>query len=61
MKSFDLQDALLICGVLFIVGGVAAWSRAAAAIVLGLFCLLFVRLITLARAPRAPNKPEGII
>jgi hypothetical protein len=56
MKRFDLQDAFLLFGVLLIVGGVAAWSRAAAAIVLGLFCLGFVRSIA---QSRAPNKPEG--
>jgi uncharacterized membrane-anchored protein len=58
MKRFDLQDALLICGVSSIVGGVAAYSRAAAAIVFGLLCLFFVRAIG---RSRPPNKPEGKI
>jgi hypothetical protein len=57
LKSIDLQDVLLILGVGLIVGGIAAWSRPAASIVLGLFCLLFV--FTIARSRRAPNKPEG--
>jgi hypothetical protein len=57
-KWFDLQDALLVLGILFIVGGIGAWSRPAASIILGLFCLGFVRLI--ARS-RAPGKPEGKI
>jgi Na+-transporting NADH:ubiquinone oxidoreductase subunit NqrB len=56
MKRIDLQDVLLIAGILLIVGGIAAWSRPAAAIVLGLFCLAFVYSIA---TSRAPNKPEG--
>ena len=58
LKWFDLQDALLLLGIAFIVGGIYAWSRPAASIVLGVFCLGFVRFI--ARS-RTPNKPEGKI
>jgi hypothetical protein len=58
MKRIDLQDVLLVTGILLIVGGIAEWSRPAAAIVLGLFCLAFVRAIA---HSRAPNKPEGKI
>jgi hypothetical protein len=56
-KRIDVQDVLLVAGVCLIVGGIAAWSRAAASIVLGLFCLLFV--FTIARSG-APNKPEKL-
>jgi hypothetical protein len=58
MKRFDLQDGLLVAGVVLIVAGIGAWSRPAAAIALGCFCLAFVRLI--ARV-RAQDKPEGKI
>lgn len=57
MKRFDLQDALLVAGVLLITGGIAAWSRPAAAIALGIFCLCGV--YSIAAHSRAPNKPEG--
>lgn len=53
MKRFDLQDALLVLGIGLIVGGIAAWSRPAAAIILGLFCLAAVYAIAHTR------KPEG--
>lgn len=53
MRKFDLQDALLLAGVASIVGGVAAFSQAGAAIVFGIFCLMGVRAIGRAR------KPEG--
>jgi hypothetical protein len=39
MNKFDFQDGLIVAGVLCTVGGIAAWSRPAAAIVLGLMCL----------------------
>lgn len=58
MKHIDLQDVLLVSGVLLIVGGIAAWSRPAAAVVLGLFCLVAVYAIA---HKRAPNKPEGTL
>jgi hypothetical protein len=58
MRHIDLQDVLLVSGVLLIIGGIAAWSRPAAAIVLGLFCLAAVYAIAHQKA-RAPNKPEG--
>lgn len=45
MKKLDLQDALLLAGIASIVGGTAAWSRPAAAILFGLFCLFGVLLI----------------
>lgn len=51
-RKFDLEDALLVLGVGSIVGGVAAWSRPAAAIVFGLFCLLFLVLIGRGAAAR---------
>jgi uncharacterized membrane protein HdeD (DUF308 family) len=56
MKRFDLQDWLLLSGVLLIVGGIAAWSRPAAAIVLGLFCLWGVYSISTSRVPKKPEK-----
>jgi uncharacterized membrane protein len=56
MKHIDLQDVLLVSGVLLIVGGIAAWSRPAAAITLGLFCLAAVYAIA---HRRTPMKPEG--
>jgi len=48
--KIDRQDLLLITGVISIVGGVAVWSKPAAAIVFGIFCLGFVLLIERARA-----------
>jgi hypothetical protein len=43
--KFDLQDGLLLLGIACVVGGIAVWSKPAAAIVFGLFCLLAVLLI----------------
>jgi uncharacterized membrane protein len=43
--NFDLQDCLLIVGILFFVGGIAAFSFAAAAIVFGLLCFVGVALM----------------
>jgi hypothetical protein len=49
LKSIDLEDVFLVLGVVFIVAGIAAWSRAAASIVLGVFFLACVRSIALTR------------
>jgi len=54
--AFDLQDALLLLGTACIVGGIAAWSRPAAAIMLGVFLLFAVLLIE--RSKRA-RKDDG--
>ena len=56
LKQIDLQDALLVIGTALIVAGVGAWSRPAASIMLGVFCLAAVRFTD--RAPRG-QKPEG--
>jgi hypothetical protein len=56
MKRIDLQDVLLLLGILFIVGGIFQWSRAAASVVLGLIFLAFVYSI---QTSRPPDKPEG--
>lgn len=54
--KIDLQDVLLIAGVVSIVGGVGTWSRPAAAVVFGLFCLAFVT--TIGRSRR--EKIQGV-
>ncbi len=38
--KIDLQDGLLLAGVALVISGIAHWSIAAAAIVLGGMCLL---------------------
>lgn len=43
--KFDLQDALLLLGIGCIVGGVSCWSRPAASILFGVFCLASVVMI----------------
>lgn len=45
MKLLDLQDVLLVLGVVSVVGGVAMWSRPVALILFGLLCLADVLLI----------------
>ena len=42
MKRIDLQDVLLLAGIVSIVGGVAVWSRPAASVLFGLLCLFAV-------------------
>ncbi|WP_420239251.1 hypothetical protein ACOBR2_06640 [Telmatobacter bradus] len=54
--KFDLQDALLLVGVASIVGGIAFWSRPAALVIFGLFCLAGVRLMGRAQRPDASTK-----
>jgi hypothetical protein len=55
--AFDLQDALLLIGVTSIVGGIALWSRAAAAVVFGVFCLIAV--LQIERGKRAGKDVSG--
>jgi hypothetical protein len=55
--KFDLQDMLLLLGVGCVVGGIGAWSKPAAAIVFGCFCLLGVLLIE--RGARARKAKSG--
>jgi uncharacterized membrane protein HdeD (DUF308 family) len=49
LRAFDRQDLLLVVGIVSLVGGIAAWSRPAAAVVFGLLCLGCVLLIERAR------------
>lgn len=56
MRRFDLQDGLLLAGIVLIVAGIGVWSRPAAAIALGLFCLWGVYSIARSR----PKKPEKL-
>lgn len=58
MKKIDHQDILLILGVASIVGGIAAWSRPAAAIVFGLMCLFAVSQIE--RVRRVKKGSDGV-
>jgi len=55
--SVDFQDVLLFLGIASIVGGVFAFSRPAAAIVFGLFCLAAVRNLARLAALKG-SKPE---
>jgi uncharacterized membrane protein HdeD (DUF308 family) len=54
LAQLDFQDAMLFAGVVSIVGGIAAWSRPAAAIVFGIMCLFGVLLIE-----RGKSKQKG--
>jgi ABC-type transport system involved in cytochrome c biogenesis permease subunit len=56
--KLELDDLLTVLGVASIVGGVAAWSRPAAAVVFGVFCLFFVLLIQRTRKASKPVKSE---
>ena len=58
MKRFDLQDTLLLVGIISIVSGVRLWSVPAALVVFGLFCLVGVAGIARSRAVKG-NKLEG--
>jgi len=51
--KFDRQDALLVVGVVSFIGGIAMWSRPAAAVVFGLMCLGFVHLIEIGKKDRS--------
>jgi hypothetical protein len=55
--AFDLQDALLLIGVASIVGGIALWSRPAAAVVFGVFCLIAV--LQIERGKRVGKDTSG--
>jgi hypothetical protein len=55
--KFDLQDLLLVLGISCIVGGIAVWSRPAAAIVLGCFFLFAV--LQIERGGRARKATSG--
>jgi hypothetical protein len=57
MKRFDLQDSLLLTGVLSLETGVAAIYWPAALILLGLLCLGGVLLIERARKAKEKNGP----
>jgi hypothetical protein len=61
VKSIDLQDVLFVLGIVFVVLGVAAWSRPAASIVLGVACLLCVRFIARARSHAEQKQQRGQI
>ena len=50
--KFDLQDLLLCIGSISLIGGIAVWSRPAAAVVFGLMCFGFVFLIQTSKKGR---------
>lgn len=56
--KLDLQDALLLLGISCIVGGVGCWSRPAAAIVFGVFCMMAVVLIGRRRSAEKQTKGD---
>jgi energy-converting hydrogenase Eha subunit C len=51
--KFDLQDVLLLVGVICLLAGIAYYSIAAASIALGIICLFFCLLISRAKAEAA--------
>jgi membrane protein implicated in regulation of membrane protease activity len=55
--KFDLEDALLLLGVASVVAGIALWSRPAALVVFGGFCLLAV--VQMERGVRARKAKSG--
>lgn len=58
--QIDRQDVLLVIGVVSLIGGVAAWSRPAAAVLLGLLCLGAVWLIEVSLSKQGnPAKGRG--
>lgn len=57
-SAFDLQDLLLVLGVVALVGGIAAWSVPASAIVFGLLCFAAVLLMERAKQAAAQSAAE---
>lgn len=57
--KFDVQDVLLIVGVLSLIVGVGAWSIPASAIVFGIICLLLVVQIERSKKVKEGERNNG--